>query len=205
MRFVTRHYRKIRYWFIRAALLCAVIWIFLEPSIIDTDFTGDNVFTIKLNGEDVGMVSDEELADKCLRNARRRLQLEESELVLTNAKLAVYGSRSIWTEVDDERTVTDRMEEVLRRNYITTLHRGYTVKINGFSVSVASIDDVLTILNAALDKYDNDDEYEARLVLDSNREVNVLTTEVVTNRQAKVEEEINEKPLQEAGISSYLT
>lgn len=205
MRFVTRHYRKIRYWFIRAALLCAVIWIFLEPSIIDTDFTGDNVFTIKLNGEDVGMVSDEELADKCLRNARRRLQLEESELVLTNAKLAVYGSRSIWTEVDDERTVTDRMEEVLRRNYITTLHRGYTVKINGFSVSVASIDDVLTILNAALDKYDNDDEYEARLVLDSNREVNVLTTEVVTNRQAKEEEEINENPLQEAGISSYLT
>lgn len=205
MKHLTRHYRKIGYWFIRASLFCAFVWIFFIPSIRKPNLSGDNVFTITLDGTKVGIVSDKSLADECLRNARRNLQSGSEELVLASADLTVKGDHEIWRAVDSAEDVTANMEKVLEDNEKSTLERSYTIKINEFSVNVASMEDVEAILNAALDKYDTDSLYEAQLVLDPNREVNVLTTDVVTTQQAEMQQEIKNNPLLESGISAYLT
>ena len=67
MKHITRHYRKIGYWFIRASLFFAFVWLFFIPSFIRADFSEDNIFYVTLNGENVGIVSSEDQAYEYLR------------------------------------------------------------------------------------------------------------------------------------------
>lgn len=204
MKHLTRHYRKIGYWFIRASLIFAFIWIFFIPGFIKADISEYNIYHITLNGENVGTVSTKEEANKCLRRARKLLQLDNSELVLAKADMAVTGDNVIWLKLDDEDTVVNKMKSILEQNEKGTLQRCYTIKINDFYVNVASKDEVLQILNAALDKYDYDDEFEATLVLDPDREVHVLTTQVISSADNDIYVSGSISEFKSYGIAAFL-
>ena len=204
MKHLTRHYRKLGYYFIRASLLFAFVWLFFIPGFIRADFSEDNIFYITLNGENVGIASSREQAYEYLREARRLLQLDNSELVLANADIEVTGDHVIWQKMDDSDDVINKMKSVLQKNERGTLSRCYTIKINDFYVNVASKEEVLQILNAALDKYDYDDEFEATLILDPDREVNVLTTEVISSVENYFEVSGSISEFKSYGIAAYL-
>lgn len=204
MKHITRHYRKIGYWFIRASLFFAFVWLFFIPSFIRADFSEDNIFYVTLNGENVGIVSSEDQAYEYLREARRLLQLDNTELVLAKADIEITGDHVVWQKMDSSDDVINRMKNALVQNEKDTLKRCYTIKINDFYVNVASKEEVLKILNAALDKYDYDDEFEATLILDPDREVNVLTTEVVSSVDNYFDVSGSISEFKSYGIAAYL-
>ena len=70
-----------------------------------------------------------------------------------------------------------------------TLHRSYTVKVNDYTVNLASKEEVLRLLRSSIGKYDSEGKYDVDLVLDATRELNVLTTEVKSKEERKKEEE----------------
>ncbi|WP_442856345.1 peptidoglycan DD-metalloendopeptidase family protein [Butyrivibrio sp. WCE2006] len=188
----------------QATIMAAIVWVvMILPIYSPIQSSGDNIFKVSLNGVEVGTLSSKQAAEKCLRDARRQLAAESEELILVDANLELEGDDVLFGQIDSKKAVRARMLEVLKNNISTTLERSYTVKINKYSVNLSSKDDVFTLLGEALGKYDTEGEYKVELVTDPTREVNVLTSQVVSVEEAKKQEE--EIKLPEAGINQAIS
>ena len=194
-----RRHKKTRIGIIKGTLLAIGVWIiFILPVYSPIKNTGDNIFTVSLNGVEVGTLASKQAAEKCLREARRQLSSGSEELIMAEAELTLEGRDVLFGKVDSRKSVRNRMLEVLEKSTSSTLERSYTVKINKYSVNLASKDDVFTLLSKALGRYDTEGKYKVDLVTDPTREVNVLTSEIVSVEEAQKEEA--ELKLPEAGI-----
>lgn len=159
------------------------------------------MYTIFLNGEEVGMVDSRNTAQDYLRKARTRMAKETGGLVFVDALMETEGRELVFGKVDTEKTVVDNMCRVLKENEITDRSLAYTIKINEFTVNIQSAEGVKEILQAALSKYDPDHEFQVELVVDPDREINVLTTKITTSDD-RVKEEL-EMPLAGAEKAFY--
>ncbi len=190
---------KIRGAFIKGMLLAIIVSAFFLPSYMKPVSTGNNMFDISLNGVFVGC-SGEDDAEAYAREARRRLASESDTLMLLDAELSVEG-REVWFGmVDSEETLISNMAEVMKESERETLHRSYTVKINEFTVNLASSEEVLELLDAVLDKYDTAGNYSVSLMLDPYRELNVLTTQITSREEEEKKEETARDFHKEAGL-----
>lgn len=186
---LTKYYKRMRIRKIKVAALAVIASIFFMPSYIKIESTGDNMFTVVLNGETVGEVGDRKTAEECLKQARKAVAGSGEELVLIDSNMELEGREVFWGHIDREEEVAGRMVKVLQENVKQTLHRSYTVKINEYTVNLSSKDEVLALLRSSIDKYDAGKEYDVELVLDPARELNVLTTNILTKEEKKAEEE----------------
>ena len=162
--------------------------------------TGENFFHITLNGQDMGTLDDKDRIDELLLQARKNVASESDELVFMRADMTVVGEQVLWGEADSEEDVARRMEEALRASIQETLHRSYTLKINEYIVNLASVEDVRSLLQAAIDKYGNDGKFRVELTSDGEREFSVLTAQVVA---ASEQEEEDWRSYTQAGIRDY--
>lgn len=183
-------------------LFCAL----LLPSYRSLESTGDNTYDISLNGTYVGTLDDPAAADECLREARRRVNADSDELVLVSTELTYTGREEIYGSVSDENDVIEAMCAILKRDARETMERAYTVKIGQYSLNLASTDEVTELLQAALDKYQDDEGYTPVLDYDNNRELAVLTPTVYVEETEEEDDSLRgifTKNAQ-AGIASFL-
>lgn len=159
------------------------------------------MYTILLNGEEVGMVDSRRTAEEYLRKARTAVAKEAGELFFVDAVMETEGRELVFGKVDTEEEVVESMCRVLKDNEITDRSLAYTIKINEFTVNIQSAEGVKEILQAALDKYDPDNEFQVELVVDPDREINVLTTKITT-ADDRVKEEL-EMPMAGAEKTFY--
>ena len=148
MKKISRHYKKMKIAYIKVAALAVFAAILFFPSWQKLESTGDNIFTVYLNDTQVGTVGEQELVESCLIAARRRLAGTSDELVLADSELRLEGSEVLWGKVDDPEDITVNMTGVLRNSVKETLNRSYTVKINEYTVNLASTQEVLALLQS---------------------------------------------------------
>lgn len=160
------------------------------------------VYTVYLDGERVGIVEKQEDADGLLRKARKILAGQSRELVFARAELTFESEEMIFGRMDNADDVERNMLEVLKKNVLETEKRAYTVKINEHTVNLQTPDEVVRLLNAAKSKYDAGDEYTVQLELDPDRELNVLTADVV--RRDRLSEDAEDAQA-EAGVADVLS
>ena len=183
-------------------LFCAV----LLPSYRTLESSGDNTYDVSLNGTYVGRLDDPAKAEDCLREARRKVNSESEELVLVHTELTYVSSEELYGSISDTKDVIEAMSTVLSRDSRETMERAYTVKIGQYSINLASTDEVTSLLQAALDKYQDDEGYKPVLGFDHNRELSVLTPEVYAEETTEEDDSLRGILNREArsGISSYL-
>ena len=70
--------------YIKVAAFASFVSVFFFPSYQKLESTGDNIFTVYLNGTQVGIVEDPVQVDSCLIAARKRLAGTSDELVLAD-------------------------------------------------------------------------------------------------------------------------
>lgn len=184
MKFISRHYKKMKIAYIKVAALSTLTAAFFLPHYQKFERTGDNLFTVFLNGEQIGVVGSLEGIDNCMMDARRRIAGLSDEMILVDNDVTYEGQEALWGAVDDYSVITDNMVSVLREDIKETLNRSYTVKINEYTVNLSSTAEVLALLQASLDKYDAKKEYYVDLVMDPDRELNVLTTAICAKEEA---------------------
>ncbi len=204
MKMISRHYKKMKIAYIKVAVFVSLVSIFFLPTYQKMERTGDNIFTVYLNDTQVGIVENPEEVDRCLIAARRRLAGTSDELVLADSELRYEGSEVLWGKVDDLKAITANMTEVLKNSVKETLNRSYTVKINEYTVNLASTEEVLALLQASINRYDGGNEYYVDLVLDGDRELNVLTTQICSAKEQQEEEQAAEEVMSSAGIDAAL-
>ncbi|MDE7198378.1 MAG: peptidase M23, partial [Lachnospiraceae bacterium] len=164
--------------YIKVAVFVSVIAAFFLPHLQTLESDGDNMFTVYLNGMQVGVMGNVEEVDECLIAARKKLAGSSEEMVLAESDLSWEGQEVLWGKIDDKDVIISNMFSALQGSVKETLNRSYTVKINEYTVNLASTQEVLALLQASIKRYDSDNNYYADLVLDSNRELNVLTTQI---------------------------
>lgn len=203
MKRITSHYKRVKVREIQIAVLAVFVSIFFLPSFVPFEKTGNNIFTVILNNQEIGTVSAPEEAERYVVEARRQLASGSEELVLVESNLETTGSEVLFGRTDDPDQIVEKMFQVLSADVKETLHRSYVVKINEYMVNLSSKDAVNALLQAALDKYDSEGRYRVELLLDPARELSVLTTSIRTEEEAV--EEAQEVVHLEAGIHADLT
>ena len=180
--------------------LFAIGFVFMMPGVIAVDNTEKNYFTIYLNDEKIGAADSRDTVDEAMAQARRNIAGDSTELIYTKMDLEIEAKKVLFGFVNSKNTLVERVTEVLRDNSIQTLQRAYTVKVNEYSVNLATSEEVKRLLDVALDKYDTKDEYSVDLVLDPTRELHVLTAQI--NKIEEKEEEEKEV-FWESGVEKY--
>lgn len=201
MKIISRHYKKMKIAYIKAAGLAAVAAAFFLPCFQKLESAGDNIFTVYLNGKEVGIVDDVERIDSCLIAARKRIAGSSDEMVLADSDVTFDGKEVLWGKIDEDSGIIDNMASAIRGSIKETLNRSYTVKINEYTVNLSSTEEVLALLQAALEKYDAKREHYVDLVMDPDRELNVLTTAIYGAKEAGQEEK---EAVTSAGIDAAL-
>ncbi len=203
MKRITCYYKRLNIINLKIAILAVIVSIFFLPTFVSFEKTGNNMFKVFLNDQEVGMVANPGQAQEYAVEARRRVAGQSQELVLVEADLSTEGKEVLYGKIDEPEQIIDNMAAVLSGDVRETLHRSYVVKINEYMVNLADKSDVTKLLQAALDKYDGTGSYQVELQPDPSRELTVLTTHVTTKEQ--VTKEAQETISMEAGIHADLT
>lgn len=195
-------YKKYKFTYIKTTLFTLFICLLFVKGYTPFSSSGDNLFHVTVNGQDVGTVEQKEKAEALLIQARRNIASQSDELVFMEAELSVEGEEILWGYVDEEQDVLERMEEVLRGDVIETMQRSYTLKVNNYMVNLASLEEVVQLLQAAIDKYDSEGVFSVELAYDANREFSVLAPSVEAEDESGNDEE--EIDYSQGGIASVL-
>ncbi len=202
MKYISCYYKRLKIRNLKIAILAVIVSIFFLPSYVAFQSTGNNMFTILLNGVKVGVVGSPDEAAEYVKEARRQIASHSEELVLVESDMEAVGSEVLWGKVDDKDTVISNMSMVLADDIRETMNRSYVVKINELMINLSSEDEVIELLQAVIDKYDSEGRYTVELRLDPSRELPVLTTNVISREEA--EEQVEEVISLNAGIDAEI-
>ena len=170
---------------LRMSFLVIFLNIIFIPQYQKIKSEGNNIFKVFLNNEYVGTVGKQTDIDKLLIDARREVASASDAFMFVEASVSTEGSEVMFGETDSEKTVLENMVKKLSGSVHEGLKPAYTVKIGTYTVNLATIDEVKSVLQAAVDKYDVDHEYTVSLEKDHARELNALTASIVENSQAE--------------------
>lgn len=206
MKYISHYYKRLKVRKIKIAILAIIVSIFFLPTYVAFESTGNNMFTVKINGAYVGVVDSPEEAEEYAIEARKQIARDSKELVLVESNIETTGSEVLWGKVDSAEQVISNMAMVLYDDVRETMNRSYVVKINEFMVNLSSKSEVQSLLQAALDKYNSEQNgrYKAELVLDPTRELPVLTANVISDEEVKQQEQAQEAVSMHAGIDAEI-
>lgn len=190
LKILTRYYKRLRFTYIKMAGGILFIAALFFPSYVKWEEPEENAFTIYLNGQNVGIVGEEALAEELLQSARKELVSDSEELVFIDVDMNVEGQAILWGVLDEPEAVKQRMSEVLAANIKETTQRSYVMKVNNYMVNLASRQEVVQLLQAAVDQYDTEGRYAVKLVHADDREFNVLTAQITDTTEKEAEEEV---------------
>lgn len=175
----TKHKKQVSLFFAMGAV-ASVLGIFtIHPVFGSLENKSDNYYTLTLNGSEIGKVSSLDGVQDILLEEKSKVAAQQEGLTIVKANLAYTTETKIFAGTTSEKELRNNIHEVLQQGTITFNQKAYTVKINQFTVTLASKEDVIELLNAAKNKYDTDNSYQVELVADGARELNVMTAEVV--------------------------
>ena len=204
----TKKYKQRQLALIKYGFLVILFCGILLPSYSKIESTGVNSYEVYLNDKYVGILKSEEDAHNCLIEARREIAASADELVLVDAEIECKGLEQIRGSIDTDKEVTAEMVKILKSGVRETLSRAYTLKIGQYTVNMSSTDDVRTLLQAALDKYQDKRLFIAQIDFDDNREISVLTAKSVSaaeiKEEAVAEAKFNLQKFGSVGIYAFL-
>ncbi len=188
LRYFTRHHKRLRFTYIKVATAVIILAAFFLPNPPELEQTGANLFTIFLNGQQVGVVADASEVEDWVWDVRRELASQRSELMFTEVDLRVEGQEVLLGEVEEPETVIARMYKVMEDSIQQSMQRAYVVKVNDYLVSLSSEEEAEALLQAAISQYDTEGIFGVELVRDPDREFNVLTAQIEKVSQEEEEE-----------------
>ena len=201
MKKITKYHKCLRAVYIRMALLIIFVNILFLPSYTKVEADGENLFKISLNGKEIGYCGKGADVEGILRDARLVVAKESEDMLFAKAELTIEGKETFFGVVESDHALRKKMEEVLRESTLETLKNAYTVKIKNYIINLSSSDEVKRVLQAALDKYENNRQYTVNLVMDPTKELNALTA-VVENNKAPKKEGVRAFPT--SGFEAYM-
>lgn len=178
---ISRFHKKGRIAYLKVSLFALFLAALFLPTLRPIRSVGNNIFTLTINGTTIGKIDSPDEADRLVNDARRIIAGENRDFVMIEADVDVVGEEVFRGRVDDPDEMTNKIVEVFREGVKHTMQRAYTVKIDEFMTTVSSVDDVVTLLEAPIRKYDTDGKFGVALQSDSTRELPVFVPVISKN------------------------
>lgn len=187
MKPLTRYNRRIKITLVKAMSVTCLFCLLYIPIMQKNGFRNDvGYYTVVLDGKELGAVNSVDEANQAFTNARLRISSESDSILYMNPDFNVYEqSRLVGT-----RMSTADIENAIYDNLASSIveldnKSAYTVRINDFTVTVASKDDVVKLIEATKEKYDSNNEFQVTLEnIDSNPaeySVNIVKSGIGSN------------------------
>lgn len=158
-------------------------------TIISFDYTR---YLVSVNGTTLGYVVDDEDANQALLEARARLSAEEEGLTLVESKMTlteVTTKNGVMSETELSNTIYNYLKQEAVSAASESL--AYTVRIDDFTVTLSSLDEVEDLFEMVKEKYLESDGFTVELIEEDTGVYSVYKTNFVTadktvNEAAKV-------------------
>lgn len=191
--FIHRKYRKkIRISYIASAMAISFAMIVGFPWMPHSSGDEDGYYVVELNGHKVGSAKSTSQIQDALNEARMKLNSENGGITYIAQNIDIKSEDRITGKTMDEHNMADAMYKVLKDekdSLETHKEQAYVVNINDYSVTLASEEDVVKLLNSVKSKYDANNEFQVDLVDVTNNSYSYMTTE--TFKSDKVANETN--------------
>lgn len=182
MREISRYNRFFSNRFILKAFLITVLVFFISmffgPWFMTDNIKTPNLYKIYVNDTYVGIVKDRQYAHRCLQVAKEKMTEGTFEITFIDANMRLEGVHRLVSFTNRSNRIIKRMVRLLSEDTEPTFQRGYMLKINNYMVALQSADEVNQVLQAAVNLYDTEQEFEVQLKRDTSRAFNVLTAGV---------------------------
>ena len=177
-------YRRVRHASGKVEILKATFYtilaIFLAfPTVSFSAGLQDNFQGIFMNGQLIGVCETEAETRQAYLDARQQKSAELGGLAMYNVDVT-FGE--VMTSTKDVQTETELRDTIYAKldSYKVTDNKqlAYTVKISGYTVTLASKDEVLNLLDQVQSAYDTENRFTVALSADKERESNAMTVVV---------------------------
>lgn len=164
---LTRYNRKIKLTIVKAMSVTCLFCLFYIPIAEKNNNSNVGYYTVVLDGKEIGAVNSVEEADRAFAAARKRISNENSDVLYMNPELKVYEESKLFatrmSESDIENAIYDNLAESAVK---VDVKEAYTVRIDDFTVTVGSKDDVLNLMDRVKSGFDANNEFQVNLVAD---------------------------------------
>lgn len=173
MTIISRYFKRCRVNFIMVSYAALAVAALCLPTIEPVKSVGDNIFTLVVNGVEIGKCDTPEEADSIINEARRKVAGDVENMVLIEADNQLIGSEVLVSKVDDHDEMVAKVYEQYSQSVKPTMQKSYTVKIDEYMVNLASLDEALTLLDTSIKKYDTEGKFQVSFTNDATRELPV--------------------------------
>lgn len=191
----SNHYRTLLKTYARTALIAVLFIAFVIPFLKQVGKNEDGTvrgtgYMVVLNGQELGLVDSADTAEDALLSARTRINQKTDNLALVESDLQVYQQETTGGVMTKD-SLENAIYSVMSDNLTDDTKVAYTVRIDDFTVTLASKEEVTELLEKVKNKYSDSNEFTVELVNDTNTNYDALTTNLVsadktTNEAAKV-------------------
>ncbi|MCM1467902.1 MAG: peptidoglycan DD-metalloendopeptidase family protein [Alistipes sp.] len=177
----TRYSRKIRMTLIKAVtLICFICLIYIPKETTTQNTEAGGYFTVTLNDQVLGAVNSAEEADEALIVARGRISAEAGEIVYMNPDLSVSQEKQSFGKRLSVDEMADAMYDVLKDSrMVFNKQDAYTIRINDYTVTLGTKDEIAQLIEAVKEKYDVNNEFQVRITGNADAAVSDFGVEIV--------------------------
>ncbi len=159
-----------------ACMACVVAIPFVEKKVLKNDV---GYVSVRVNGEEVGAANTQEEAQQAVTEARLRFSNDYSNVVYLDPDVE-YKSEE---KIAGERMTVDELSDAVYSNLFTSMvdmnsQVAYTVRIDDFTVTLSSKDEVVELLDRVASSQDTNNQFQVSL-LDSNSSETSFGVDVV--------------------------
>lgn len=162
---------------------CCMLMLFCVPILGNTLGNETTYSEVLLDGEVIGAVADPEEVDQAFLNARAKIARETEGLVLANVECSFQRVSKLFGSTLKEEQLEQVIYDLLQEKVKTAKQKYYMVKVNEFTINLASMDEVQQLLEAALTANDPDGLFQVQVVSDTSRELNAFTVQVTPKEE----------------------
>lgn len=204
MKKLTRYHKRIKLTYAVAAFLCCFLLLFLFNT--SSYASGLDYYLVKIDGKTVGMARNKEDAEQALANARIRLSEKAESIVYVDSKFSIEQEKRAFAKTDSAEDLTDTIYESLKE--YTDLNYVQAIMLNSgsYSLMVDSQATANRVLQALLNQYDTEDEYDVSLNTEKDGNFTGMTYELYDSllMQQRIDALMSEQGITKTAASKEL-
>lgn len=164
---------RLRIEFIKAFIIAISIIIIVCP--IATKAYFQNLYEISIGGKTIGYALSKDDVHEAYKQARIKESKKTDQLVIVEKEIELKQIKGNTMKAFD----TEELAGVLYDQFKSGLKKdarvvAYTIKINNYTATLASKEDVLKVLEKVQSTYDTEDKFTVDFIKDEDRETPVL-------------------------------
>lgn len=170
--------KKLKYVYIETAAIACGCMFLSVPLLGGGIGKGNTCYELTLGGTYLGSVAEPEMVENAFLEARARISRETGALPISNLEYEIQETTKFFGKPVEEEVLSGMIYDTLKAEVESRTQKAYAVKINEFTVNLATYEEVVQLLEAAKSKYDENGEFQISIVADDDRELNVYTADV---------------------------